>query len=75
MQLNNGIPPDDIPPSMVWIAQPGPGGGGGGGGNQMKEPPKKVELPGKEDFGSGRQAKACRTTAPGDEGGYATSAD
>lgn len=34
-----------IPPDVVWIAEPGPGGGGGGGGNQMKEPPRKVELP------------------------------
>jgi len=32
--------------NMVFIAnQPGPGGGGGGGGNQMKEPPKKAEIP------------------------------
>ncbi len=37
-----------IPPDVVWIAEPGPGGGGGGGGNQMKEPPRKVELPGKD---------------------------
>ena len=33
---------------MVWLTQPGPGGGGGGGGNQMKEPPRKAELPGKD---------------------------
>lgn len=37
-----------IPPGIVWIAQEGPGGGGGGGGNQMKAPPKKIELPGKD---------------------------
>lgn len=37
-----------IPPDVIWIAQEGPGGGGGGGGNQMKEPPRKVELPGKD---------------------------
>lgn len=37
-----------IPPDVVWIAKEGPGGGGGGGGNQMKEPPRKVELPGKD---------------------------
>ncbi len=37
------------PPSgIVWLNEPGPGGGGGGGGNQMKEPPKKAELPGKD---------------------------
>ncbi len=33
---------------MVFLATPGPGGGGGGGGSQTKEPPPKVELPGKE---------------------------
>jgi periplasmic protein TonB len=34
---------------IVWLSVPGPGGGGGGGGNEMPEPPKKVELPGKEE--------------------------
>lgn len=33
---------------IVWMSIPGPGGGGGGGGNKAPEPPKKVELPGKE---------------------------
>ncbi len=33
---------------IVWLTEPGPGGGGGGGGNQMKEPPRKAELPGKD---------------------------
>ncbi len=37
-----------IPPGIIWIPQEGPGGGGGGGGNQMKAPPKKIELPGKD---------------------------
>lgn len=37
-----------LPQNIVWLAEPGPGGGGGGGGNQMKEPPRKAELPGKE---------------------------
>ncbi len=37
-----------IPPGIIWIPQEGPGGGGGGGGNRMKEPPKKLELPGKD---------------------------
>ncbi len=37
-----------IPPDIIWVAEEGPGGGGGGGGNQMKEPPRKVELPGKD---------------------------
>lgn len=40
--------PTVIPPGIVWIAQEGPGGGGGGGGNQSKEPPRKLELPGKD---------------------------
>jgi TonB family protein len=38
-------PPSD---QIVWLSEPGPGGGGGGGGNQMPEPPRKMELPGKE---------------------------
>ena len=40
--------PDRPNKNIVWLSTPGPGGGGGGGGNQMKEPPRKVELPGKE---------------------------
>ena len=39
---------DDLPSDIVWLNEPGPGGGGGGGGNKAPEPPKKVELPGKE---------------------------
>jgi len=39
---------NQLPPDIMWIAEPGPGGGGGGGGNEMPEPPKKAELPGKE---------------------------
>ena len=31
---------------MVWLNKPGPTGGGGGGGNEMKEPPRRAELPG-----------------------------
>ena len=33
---------------VVWLAEPGPGGGGGGGGNENPEPPREVQLPGKE---------------------------
>jgi protein TonB len=33
---------------IVWLSQPGPSGGGGGGGNRMKDPPRHVELPGKD---------------------------
>jgi TonB family protein len=40
--------PEELPPGIVWISEPGPGGGGGGGGNQMPEPPRKAELPGKD---------------------------
>jgi protein TonB len=47
-QVRQAILPDRLPNEIVWLAQPGPGGGGGGGGNQMKEPPKKAELPGKD---------------------------
>lgn len=42
------LTPDTLPKEIVWLSQPGPGGGGGGGGNKAPEPPKKVELPGKE---------------------------
>jgi periplasmic protein TonB len=40
--------PERSPDNIVWLSEPGPGGGGGGGGNQMKEPPRKAELPGKD---------------------------
>jgi protein TonB len=40
--------PEETSDQIVWLSEPGPGGGGGGGGNQMKEPPKKAELPGKD---------------------------
>jgi TonB family protein len=38
----------DTIPDIVWLNTPGPGGGGGGGGNKSPDPPRKVELPGKE---------------------------
>ncbi len=41
-------PPPAAPKEIVWLSEPGPGGGGGGGGNKTPEPPRKVELPGKE---------------------------
>ena len=51
-RLDTALPsrPDvfDVPRDIVWIAAPGEAGGGGGGGNQMKEEPRKAELPGKE---------------------------
>lgn len=40
--------PDRLSKDIVWLSTPGPGGGGGGGGNQMKEPPRKIEMPGKD---------------------------
>lgn len=34
--------------NLVFLAEPGPGGGGGGGGNQSPEPPRRLELPGRD---------------------------
>jgi len=42
------LQPDEPPTNIIWLNEPGPGGGGGGGGNQMKEPPRQVELPGRD---------------------------
>jgi TonB family protein len=36
------------PYDIVWLPQEGPGGGGGGGGNNSPEPPRKMELPGRD---------------------------
>ena len=47
-QFSQPETPDRANKDIVWLNMPGPGGGGGGGGNQMKEPPRKAELPGKE---------------------------
>lgn len=33
---------------MVYLNLPGPGGGGGGGGNQNAEPPRQLQLPGRD---------------------------
>src|SRR5512142_1327608 len=38
------------PQGIVWLVSPGPGGGGGGGGNGMKAPPRKVEMPGRDQM-------------------------
>lgn len=40
--------PDVRSDRIVWLTAPGPGGGGGGGGNQMKLPPQRAQLPGKD---------------------------
>lgn len=45
---STAVLPETPSTNIVWLQQPGPGGGGGGGGNQMKEPPRKAELPGKD---------------------------
>ncbi len=42
------IEPERLPNDIVWLAEPGPGGGGGGGGNESPEPPRPVELPGRD---------------------------
>lgn len=42
------ILPDVPNDKIIWLAEPGPGGGGGGGGNEMKEPPRQVQMPGKD---------------------------
>jgi len=49
-RVAEAILPDSLPRQIVWLAEPGAGGGGGGGGNQMKEPPRKAELPGKQEI-------------------------
>lgn len=33
---------------IVWLPQEGPGGGGGGGGNRSLEPPRRLEMPGRD---------------------------
>jgi TonB family protein len=40
--------PDSLNKDIVWLDVPGPGGGGGGGGNRSVEPPRKVEMEGKD---------------------------
>jgi len=40
--------PNTLNYDIVWIPQEGPGGGGGGGGNRSPEPPRKMELPGRD---------------------------
>ncbi|WP_239488773.1 energy transducer TonB [Luteitalea sp. TBR-22] len=40
--------PDDSEIKLVFLAEPGPGGGGGGGGNRSPEPPRRMELPGRD---------------------------
>jgi protein TonB len=35
---------------IVWLNIPGPGGGGGGGGTNTPAPPRKAELPGRDEI-------------------------
>jgi TonB family protein len=58
------ILPDRLPREIVWLAEPGAGGGGGGGGNQMKEPPRKAELPGKQEISVPAVKPAAPTPEP-----------
>jgi protein TonB len=46
--LSEPTPPDRLSKDIVWLNVPGPGGGGGGGGNRSPEPPRKIEMPGKD---------------------------
>lgn len=39
---------DRLSYDIVWIPQEGPGGGGGGGGNQSLEPPRQMQMPGRD---------------------------
>lgn len=55
--------PDLTNYNIVWLPQAGPGGGGGGGGNRSPEPPRKVELPGRDKI-SVPVAKAVNLEAP-----------
>jgi periplasmic protein TonB len=52
----------ELPEGIVWIAERGLGGGGGGGGERRPEPPRPVELPGREKITV--PAKAAPTPEP-----------
>jgi TonB family protein len=45
---DTSVPEPPVKMDLVWLAEVGPGGGGGGGGNESPEPPRKLELPGKD---------------------------
>ncbi len=47
-QAPEAVKPPEPNYQLVFRAEPGPGGGGGGGGNKSPEPPRRVELPGKD---------------------------
>ena len=58
---------DQLSNQIVWLNEPGPGGGGGGGGNKMEEPPRKVELPGRDKITVPVKKPAGARTAEGTE--------
>lgn len=47
-QVVTTVKPPDPNYQLVFLAEPGPGGGGGGGGNRSPDPPRRMELPGKD---------------------------
>ena len=61
------VPKDDLPNDIVWLNLPGPGGGGGGGGERKPEPPKKIELPGKEKVTVPPKPPEPKLTVPPEE--------
>jgi len=44
------VTPPEPSREIVWLNVPGPGGGGGGGGTNTPEPPRKAELPGRDEI-------------------------
>ena len=60
--VRQAIMPDRLA-DIVWLADPGPGGGGGGG-NQMPDPPKKAEVPGKEEVNVPAEVKPTIEPTP-----------
>ena len=47
-QATSEVRPPEPTDQLVFLAVPGPGGGGGGGGNKSPEPPRRLELPGRD---------------------------
>lgn len=45
---SEAVKPPEPDYQLVFLESPGPGGGGGGGGNRSPEPPRRIELPGKD---------------------------
>lgn len=47
-QSTADVKPPEPNYQLVFLSEPGPGGGGGGGGNRSPDPPRRLELPGKD---------------------------